>query len=74
MLIVDANGGSCHQFRWKIPFAGIGREKSRGHREAGPAFAGEAPLCYRCAPIAAIGRGGAERRESVANIIRRTPQ
>jgi glutaredoxin/glutathione-dependent peroxiredoxin len=26
-LIVDANGGSCHQFRWKISFAGIGGEK-----------------------------------------------
>jgi len=71
-LIVDANGGSCHQFRWKISFAGSAAKKAVGVA-GGPAFAGAAPLCYRCASIAAIGRGGAERRKSVANTIRRDP-
>jgi peroxiredoxin len=31
-LIADANGGSCHQFRWKIRYAGIGGEKTVDER------------------------------------------
>jgi peroxiredoxin len=72
-LIVDANGGSCHQFRLKYSLPGSPVKKAAGLARRGPAFAGAAPLCYRCAPIAAIGRGGAERRESMANTIRRDP-
>src|SRR4030095_7776349 len=31
-LIADANGGSCHQFRWEIRYAGIGGEKTVDER------------------------------------------
>jgi hypothetical protein len=39
-LIADANGGSCHQFRWKIRFAGIGGEKTRGRSGDGTGVCG----------------------------------
>jgi hypothetical protein len=61
-----ANGGSCHQFRQKVAFAGPTGEKSRGAVAAGPPFAGRGLLCYRCTPIAMFGRGGVQWRKSIA--------